>query len=116
MSKLGAEEHLWIRGIGDVLIYVRRLSETTYNMCIYSVEKATKRFTVKNLLVDGKVKTDEAVKIIKKLSARPCHIVGSNLVDSETRPKKYEGSEMNYTEFIKLVKGSHIRVQVNPLT
>ena len=116
VSQLGADEHLWVRGIGDVLIYVRRLSETTYSMCIYSAERATKRFTVKGLLVNGKVKAGVVVKLIEKLSARPCRVVGSNLVDAETQLKESESSEIDYTEFITLVKGSNIRVQASPLS
>ena len=114
-SLLETGEHIWVRGIGDVLIFVRRLSESNFKMCLYSVDRMAKRFTLKGVIVNGKVRAGEVVKLIEKLSARPCHVVGSNLIDISTL-KEVEGSEMGYTEFIKMVKNSGIRVQASPLT
>ena len=112
-SLLETGEHIWVRGIGDVLIFVRRLSESNFRMCLYSVDRIAKRFTINGVIVNGKVKAGEVVKLIEKLSARPCHVVGSNLIDA-AKLKEIEGLEMGYTEFVKIVQNSGIRVQASP--
>ena len=115
VSLLGSGEHLWIRGIGDVLIYVRRLSDSKFRLRLYSVGRVAKHFTVKGLLVNGSVKTGEVVKLIEKLSARPCRVVVSDLVDAKAPLAEVEGSEMSYLEFVKTVRNSGVLVQANPL-
>ena len=60
MHLLGTGEHLWVQGIGDVLICVCRLGEVNYRMSVCSVERIAKRFSVKRLRVDARVGQVEA--------------------------------------------------------
>ena len=55
INVLGMGEHIWVRGIGDVLIYVNKLGETNYRIGVYLVERMASGFSVKRLSVDTKV-------------------------------------------------------------
>ena len=111
---LGNGEHLWLRGIGDVLILVRRMSDSAFMMGIYSVERIARRFAVKNPLIKGRVRSREVVKLIEKLSARPCHVVNSGLVEVDDPLDDMVGQEIGFSEFIEMARGSGIQVQASP--
>ena len=114
MNLLGTGEHLWIRGIENVLIYVHRLGEVSYRICVCSVERVTTRFSVKRLGVDAKVGQMEAYRLVKKLGARPCKVVKNSLVDELEKLSETCGAELSYLDFVNAVKVLGLRVQVNP--
>ena len=114
MHLLETGEHLWIRGIENVLIYVHRLGEASYRICVCSVECVTTRFSVKRLSVDAKVDQMEAYRLVKKLGARPCKVVKNSLVDELEKLSETCGAELSYHDFVNAVKGLGLRVQVNP--
>ena len=114
MHLLGTGEHLWVRGIGDVLIYVCRLGEASFRVGVYSVERIATRFSVKRLGVDAKVGQIEAYKLVEKLGARPCRVVKSTFVDGLTALGPASSVELSYKDFVMAVKGLGLRVQANP--
>ena len=81
IDSLLAGEHLWVRGINDVLIYVGRVSEASFRMSVCSVSRIAKRFFVERAEVDANVSIGEVSKIVEKLGARPCKVVGNDLVE-----------------------------------
>ncbi len=74
-----------------------------------------RHFKVRRPLIKGKVRSREVAKLIEKLSARPCRVIGSNLVDGGAPLDEIEGQEIGFSEFIKMAKGSGIQVQASPL-
>lgn len=113
VNSLVAGEHLWVRGINDVLIYVGRVSEASYRISVCSVSRIAKRFSVERERVDANVSIGEVSKLIEKLGARPCRVVGNDLVEGHA-PLPSRGVVVNYADFVKMVTGFGIRVQVNP--
>ena len=114
MHLLGVGEHLWVRGIGDVLIYVCRLGEASYRMSVCSVERITKRFSVKRLMVDARVGQMEAYRLVKKLGARPCKVVKNNLVDKPAAFGEANDGELSYQDFVKAARCLGLQIQANP--
>ena len=106
-------EHLWVRGINDVLIYVGRLSEATYRMSVCPVNRIAKRFSVERAEVDANVSIGEVSKLIEKLGARPCRVVRNDFVEEHT-PLPVHDVVVSYADFVKMVTGFGIKVQVNP--
>jgi len=114
MHLLGVGEHLWVRGIGDVLIYVCRLGEASYRMSVCSVERIAKQFSVKRLMVDARVGQAEAYRLVEKLGARPCKVVKNNLVDEPAALGGASGGELSYQDFVNAVRGLGLLIQTNP--
>ena len=114
MHLLGTGEHLWVRGIGDVLIYVCRLGEASYRMSVCSVERIAKHFSVKRFRVDSRVGQVEAFRLVEKLGARPCRVVKNNLVDKPAAFGEAGGGELSYQDFVKAVRGLGLQIQANP--
>jgi len=114
MHLLGMGEHLWVRGIGDVLIYVCRLGETNYRMGVCSAERIATRFYVKTLRVDARVGQVEAYRLVEKLGARPCRVVRNSLVDERATVGIASGGELSYEDFVNAVRGLGLRIQANP--
>jgi hypothetical protein len=110
---LMAGEHLWIRGINDVLIFVGRVSEASFRMSVCSVSRIAKRFFVERAEVDANVSIAEVSKLVEKLGARPCRVVGNDLVEGYM-PLPVHDVIVGYTDFVQMVSGFGIRVQVNP--
>lgn len=113
MALLGIGEHLWIRGIGDVLIYVSVFQETTYRMSVFSVEKIGNHFSLKMREVDGVVHKDVALHIIKKICARPCKVVKNNLVNEPQTVDVPSKVETTYQDYIYNVEKLGLKVQVS---
>ena len=114
MHLLGSGEHLWVRGIGDVLIYVCRLGEASYRMSVCSVERIAKHFSVKGFRVDSRVGQVEAFRLVEKLGARPCRVVKNSLVDESAALGEAGGGELSYLDFVNRVSGLGLRIQSNP--
>jgi hypothetical protein len=114
MHLLGTGEHLWVRGIEDVLIYVCRLGETSFRVSVCSVERIARQFSVKRLRVDARVGQVEAFKIVEKLGARPCRVVKNSFVDGSTTFGEASGEELSCKDFVNAVRGFGLRVQANP--
>jgi hypothetical protein len=114
MNLLVTGEHLWVRGIGNFLIYVGKLGEASYRMCFCSVERMTMRFSVKRFGVDGRMSKAEAFRLVEKLGARPCRVVNNKLVDELVTISETSGGELGYQDFVNSVKGMGLRVQANP--
>ena len=114
MHLLGTGEHLWVRGIGDILIYVCRLGEASYRMSVCSVERIAKRFSVKSLRVDARVSQLEAYGLVEKLGARPCKVVKNSLVDESAAFSGTSGGDLSYNDFVNAIRGMGLRVQANP--
>jgi hypothetical protein len=113
IDSLMAGEHLWIRGINDVLIYVGRVSEASFRLSVCSVNRIAKHFFVERAEVDANVSLVEVSKIVEKLGARPCRVVGNDLVEGHTL-LPVRDVIVGYTDFVQMVTGFGIRVQVNP--
>ena len=111
---LSEGDHLWVRGIGNILIYVNKIGEASFRMCICSVEMVAKRFTVKRLNVDSTVGQEEAYKLVRKLGARPCKIVSNKQVDEEFVQSKISSLELSYQDFINAMKNLGFPIQTNP--
>ncbi len=114
MHLLGTGEHLWVRGIENVLIYVKRLGEASYRIGVCSVERMATHFSVKRLSVDASVDQMEAYRLVRKLGARPCRVVKNSLVDELEGLGDSVGVELSYQDFLSSVRGLGLRVQVNP--
>jgi hypothetical protein len=114
MHLLSLGEHLWVRGIGDVLIYVCRLGEASFRVGVYSVERIATRFSVKKLGVDARVGQVEAYRLVEKLSARPCKVVKNTFVDGLAALGPVSSVDLSYKDFVIAVKGLGLRVQANP--
>jgi hypothetical protein len=114
INLLGTGEHLWVRGIGDVLIYVCRLGEAVYRVSVCSAARIATRFCVKGLRVDARMSQVEAYRLVEKLGARPCKVVNSKLVDEPATLSEANGGELSYQDFVNTVKGMGLRVQINP--
>jgi hypothetical protein len=114
MRLLGKGEHLWVRGIGGVLIYVCRLGEASYRMSVCSAERMARRFSVKRLGVDARVGQVEAYRLVEKLGARPCRVVRNSLVDERATVGIASGGELSYEDFVSAVRGLGLRIQANP--
>ncbi len=114
MHQLGTGEHIWVRGIGDVLIYVCRLGESSFRVGVYSVERIATRFSVKRLRVDARVGQMEAYKLMEKLSARPCRVVKNTFIDGHIALGPANSGELSYRDFVIAVKDLGLRVQANP--
>jgi hypothetical protein len=113
MHLLGMGEHLWVRGIGDVLICVCRLGEASYRMSVCSAERIATRFYVKALRVDARVGQVEAYRLVEKLGDRPCRVVRNSLVD-EPASLGEAGGELSYKDFVNAVRGLGLLIQANP--
>ena len=114
MRLLGKGEHLWVRGIGDVLICVCRLGEASYRMSVFSAERIATRFYVKTLRVDARVGQVEAFRLVEKLGARPCRVVRNSLVDEPAAMGIASGVELGYKDFVNAVRGLGLLIQANP--
>jgi hypothetical protein len=114
MRLLGKGEHLWVRGIGDVLIYVCRLGEVSYRMSVFSAERIATRFYVKTLRVDARVGQMEAFRLVEKLGARPCRVVRNSLVDEPAAMGIASVVEFGYKDFVNEVRGLGLLIQANP--
>lgn len=114
MQLLDTDEHLWVLGIGNVLIYVCKIGEATYRMSICSVEKIAARFSVKRMAVDAKVNKNEAYQLVKKLGARPCKVVNNRQVDETLILKKTCENQLSYQNYLDIVQSQGLQVQVNP--
>lgn len=113
IDSLMAGEHLWIRGINDVLIYVGRVSEASFRLSVCSVNRIAKHFFVERAEVDANVSLGEVSKLVEKLGARPCRVVGNDLVEGHTL-LPIRDVLVGYADFVQMVTGFGIRVQVNP--
>jgi hypothetical protein len=113
MDLLGTGEHIWVRGIGKFLIYICRLGESSYRVCICSVEKVATRFSVKKSSIDAKMSQVEAFQLVEKLGARPCRIVKNKLVEGSAFLSE-ASRELSYQEFVDSVRGMGLRVQLSP--
>ena len=113
IDSLVAGEHLWVRGINDVLIYVGRISEASYRLSVCSVNRIAKHFFVERAQVDANVSLGEVSKLVEKLGARPCRVVGNDLVEGHTL-LPIRDVLVGYADFVQMVTGFGIRVQVNP--
>jgi hypothetical protein len=113
IESLLAGEHLWIRGINDVLIYVGRVSEASFRMSVCSVSRIAKRFFVERAEVDANVSIAEVLKLVEKLGARPCRVIGNDFVEGHM-PLPVRDVIVGYTDFVQMVTGFGIRVQVTP--
>jgi hypothetical protein len=114
INHLGMGEHLWVRGIEDVLIYVHRLGETHYQVGVCLFAKIASHFNVRRFSIDAKVGQGEVHRLVKKLSARPCKVVNSSLVDRLPGLNNLSENELSYQDFVNAVKNMGLRVQVNP--
>ena len=113
IDSLMAGEHLWVRGINDVLIYVGRVSEASFRLSVCSVNRIAKHFFVERAEVDANVSLGEVSKLVEKLGARPCRVVGNDLVEGHTL-LPIRDVLVGYADFVQMVTGFGIRVQVNP--
>ncbi len=113
MDLLGAGEHIWVRGIGEFLIYFCRLGESSYRVCICSVERVATRFSVKKSRVDARMSQVEAFRLVEKLGARPCRIVKNKLVDGSALMGGVN-VELSYQDFVDSVRAMGLRVQLSP--
>ena len=113
IDSLVAGEHLWVRGINDVLIYVGRISEASYRLSVCSVNRIAKHFFVERAEVDANVSIGEVSKLVEKLGARPCRVVGNDLVEGHSL-LPIRDVLVGYADFVQMVTGFGIRVQVNP--
>ena len=114
INLLGTGEHLWVQGIGEVLIYVCRLGEAGYRVSVCSAARIATHFSVKGSRVDARMSQVEAYRLVEKLGARPCKVVNSKLVDGQVMLSEASGGELSYQDFVNTVKGMGLRVQVNP--
>ena len=114
VNTLDEGEHLWVKGIGDVLIYIRRVADASYRVSVCATQKLAKHFFVIKLIVDAEVKTAETMKLIKKLSARPCCIVKNNMVEEQHDLTPDVKTDLNYSDYVSLARSLGIKVQVNP--
>jgi hypothetical protein len=55
----------------------------------------------------------EVSKLIEKLGARPCRVVGNDLVEGHSL-LPIRDVLVGYADFVQMVTGFGIRVQVNP--
>jgi len=114
MNMMRDGEHLWVRGIENVLIYVGKVGETSYRIIVCNVERLATRFSVKHLGVDAKVGKLEAYKLVMKLGARPYTIVKNRFVEELERLNELCGIELSYQDFVNAVKVMGLKVQINP--
>jgi hypothetical protein len=114
MNVMREGEHLWVRGIENVLIYVGKLGEASYRIIVCNVERLSTRFSVKRLGVDAKVGKVEAYKLVMKLGARPYTVVKNHFVDELEWLNEVCGIELSYQDFVNAVKVMGLKVQINP--
>ena len=114
MNLLGVGEHLWVRGIENVLIYVGKMGEASYRIIVCNVERLSSHFSIKRLGVDARVGKVEAYKLIMKLGARPYTVVKNRFVDELERFNEVCGIELSYQDFVNAVKVMGLKVQINP--
>ena len=114
MNLLGDGEHLWVRGIENVLIYVGKVGEASYRIIVCNVERLSTRFSIKRLGVDARVGKLEAYKLVMKLGARPYTVVKNRFVDELELLNEVCGIELSYQDFVNAVKVMGLKVQINP--
>ena len=113
ISALGVDEHLWVLGIGEILVYVSSLGEEKYRLSICSVGRVSTQYSVKSMRADGVMVKGVVFKILRKICARPIKIVKNNRVDESIKLGRPDLGEFSYEEFLGVVEKLGLRLQVS---
>lgn len=107
-------EHMWVLGIGGNLIRFSKKSESSCRVSLYSVWREAMRFVVRDLKVDARVSQTEAIKLVEKLSSRPCKVVRNNIVDEPDELDDIGRDQISYLDYMKAVTVKGLMVQASP--